>query len=469
MKKVVVASLLACAVAVPGARSAYAQQPVQLGAQPGQIQLDADEAAAYTAAQSAATPQAKATAYEAFLTKYPQSTVKLYALQDLAAAYSGFDPAKTLDASNRILALDPNNIRAFMFEAYFGTAAANAIADPAAKQAQLDAAAGFAQKGLAAPKPKDMDDAAFKTLMTPATPIFYAAIGAAALNKKDSPTAIDAYKKELAAVPVAQTQSAQLPDTYSLGVAYFQSTPPDLLNCAYYMSRFVAFAPEPYKSQVAPSAKYCYRKYHGAEDGYDAFMAAAAASLDPTPTLFSSIAPAPTPAEKIHKIIETTPDLSVLAFEDREMIFQYGSPEDATKVLDAVKGKSTSIPNALVIESSPTVVKVAVTEDAVQNKAADFTFNMKPAEEPPAEPAASALPAVKLAYKKKLADYQKEQAAIAAAITVGSKVTLQGTYASFTSNPVMTVMNDGEVILPAPTKATPAKPATPVHRPAAAH
>ena len=42
-----------------------------------------------------------------------------------------------------------------------------------------------------------------------------------------------------------------------------------------------------------------------------------------------------------------------------------------------MKGKSVTIPDALVIESSPTVLKVAVSDDAVQSKTPDFTFNLK--------------------------------------------------------------------------------------------
>jgi hypothetical protein len=155
------------------------------------------------------------------------------------------------------------------------------------------------------------------------------------------------------------------------------------------------------------------------------------------------------------------------------MVFQYGSQDDAAKVWDSIKGKSVQIPGALVIESSPSVVKVAISEDSVQNKTADFTFNMAPPEtiEAPEEPSANATPAQKAAYKTKLAAYNKELAvaktkadAIAAATAVGQTVTLTGTYDSFTPNPVQIVMKDGEVILPKPTK-----PAAPVHHTAAAH
>ena len=93
-------------------------------------------------------------------------------------------------------------------------------------------------------KPAAMSDADFKTVKDSATPIFYSSIGTAALNKKDTATAVDNFKKELTSVPVDQTTKPGpvLQDTYFLGLAYLQATPPDLLNCTFYVSRFVAFA-----------------------------------------------------------------------------------------------------------------------------------------------------------------------------------------------------------------------------------
>jgi hypothetical protein len=92
-----------------------------------------------------------------------------------------------------------------------------------------------------------------------------------------------------------------------------------------------------------------------------------------------------------------------------------------------------------------------VSDDAVQSKTADFTFNMTPLDE-------GKTPAQQAAAKKQAAD-------IAAATAVGQKVTLSGTYASYTPSPIMIVMSDGAVVL---AKKTPAKP-TAVHHPAAAH
>jgi hypothetical protein len=450
MKKVVVASLLAVAsmACVPG--NIAAQTQVNLGSQQpagGGVQMPPAEYNAYNSAITQTDPKAKASALEAYLTAYPQSSVKAAVLEQLMLAYSAFDPAKTLDAADRLLQVDPNNLRALTFETYFRLTGADSIADPTAKQAALDKAADYAQKGLAVTKPAEMSAADFNTLQTQAKPVFYRAIAMAALNKKDAATAITNFKQELHSVPEADTTKPGplLQDTYFLGLAYLQSNPPDLLNCTWYVSRFVAFAPEPYKTQMMPTAKYCYKRYHGADDGYDAVLAAAQKSLDP-PADFS-IKPAPKPEDMAHDLVTSTPeaDLPKLAISDREFVLANGKPEDAEKVWNTMKGKSVTIPDALVIESSPTVIKAAVSDDAVQSKTADFTFNMKAPEEklPPAA-------------AKKLADE------IAAATAPGQKVTLSGTFDSYTPKPLMIVMSDGAVVLP---KKTTAKP-TPTHRPA---
>ena len=335
-------------------------------------------------------------------------------LQQLMAAYSTFDPTKAIDAADRLLQVDPANVRALVFEVYFRGQAADAITDPAAKQTALDAAAGFATKGLAVSKPAAMSDADFKTLMSSATPIFYSAIGKAALNKKDTATAITNFKAELAFVPVDQTTKPGpiLQDTYFLGLAYLQSTPPDLVNCAFYVARFVAYAPEPYKSQMAPTAQYCYKKFHGNADGYDQVTAAAQANLNPPSTL--NITPAPKPSDIVAQTIAATPDLATLALSDKEFILANGKPEDADKVWQTVKGKTVEIPDGTIIAATDSSLQVAVSmTKQVQSKTADFTFTMKePLKEVP---------------------------------TVGAKITLTGTYDSYTPSPLMITMTNAEV------------------------
>ena len=415
MKKAVFASLLMAA--------SFAPQATQLafGQDAGQVQMPAAEYSAYNACASATSAAAKAPACESYLTAYPQSAVKADVLQQLMIAYSQI-PAndKALDAADRLLQVDPNNLRALTFEVILRKQAADAATDPAAKQSGLDQAASYATKGLAATKPKDMKDEDFKTLQTSVTPNFYSAIATAALAKKDTATAITNYKSELAAVPVDQTTKpgAVLQDTYELGVAYYQSTPPDYVNCTWYTSRAAAFAPEPYKTEFLKVATYCYKKYHGKADGYDAVTAAVQTNLNP-PADFK-IEPAPKPSDLAHAAIappnDTPAAIEGLNPADKEFVLANGTPEDAAKVWDVMKGKTVELPDVTVVSVADTALQVSVSDDAVQSKTADFTFNLK--EAPKTPPA------------------------------VGSKITVSGTYASYTPSPLMITMSDAEIVVP---------------------
>ena len=222
-------------------------------------------------------------------------------------------------------------------------------------------------------------------------------------------------------------------DTYYLASAYYTSTPPEFLNCAYYAARAAFYAPEPFKTTFTKLGTYCYTKYHGKPDGYDAVTAVAKDNLVPPATFAASVKPAPKPADMVADLVATTPDLGTLAISDREFALQYGAGLDpktqksyADEVFDAVKGKSVELPKVLVISATANVVTVAVSDDAVQSKTADFTFNMK-------EPI-------------KDADIP----------VAGASVTLDGTYASYTPSPIMITMSDGALVLPK-------KAAAPVH------
>lgn len=486
MKKVVVASLLAVAGVALAAQPGVAQTQVNLGsnaqATSGGIQMSPAEYKAYNDAITQTNPQAKAAALESYLEAYPQSAVKADTLQLLMLTYSSFDPAKTLSTADRLLQVDPSNLRALTLEVYFRMQNADKATDPSAKQTELDSAADYAKKGLAATKPKDMAQADFDKLKASADPVFYRAVGTAAINKKDMATAISSFKSELAGVPVADTEKPGpiLQDTYTLAEAYYQSTPPDYVNCTWYASRAANFAPEPYKSQMLPLAKYCYKKYHGADDGYDAVTAAVATNLNP-PAGFT-IKPAPSPADIVANVIATTPDLATLAVSDKEFILQNGKPEDAVKVWDTIKGKAVELPNVTVVTATNTVITASVSDDAVQSKTADFTFNMgTPLKTVPAVGSQVTLSGTYSSYT--VGGVTKGTAAPAATDTTGAAATTAttppatGTAATPATpaqaapatpatpaaapGPVMIVMSDGAVVEP--------KPAKPVHKPSAAH
>jgi hypothetical protein len=144
-------------------------------------------------------------------------------------------------------------------------------------------------------------------------------------------------------------------------------------------------------------------------------------NLDP-PAGFT-VKPAPKPEDIVTNLIATTPDLASLAISDKEFVLQYGRQADADKVFDTIKGKSVELPG-VVIAATADSLQLAVSDDAVQGKTADFTFTMK-------EP-------------------------LKTVPNVGDKITLVGTYASYTQTPLMISMSDGAIV---------PKKAAPVHHP----
>ena len=426
MKQVVLASLLAAASAASLSTMAHAQDatPAQTPAAggQGQVQLSQEEYNAYQAGVTATSPAAKVTAFEAYLKQYPNSTLKEQALNQILFADSQTgDKAKTLDAADRLLAVDPNNLRALTFEVFYRRADADALTDPAAKQTALDQVASFAQRGLNTTAPKGVSDADFAALKGKTTQVFESAIADDDMAKKDNAGAITTILAELAAVPVAQTQAVGpvLQDEFTLANAYYTSTPPDYLNCAWYATRTANFAPPAQKTNIDTLARYCYTKYHGGPDGYEKLQALTQTNLNPPTDLATTVTPAPKPEDIIRNLIATTPDLATLALSDKEFIIQYGQPADADKVFDTVKGKTFEIPG-VVVAATADQLQLSVSQDAKQAKTADFTVAMKtPLATPPA---------------------------------VGATVNVSGTYASYTQSPLMITMSDGTIAVPKTTR-----------------
>ena len=434
MKKVALASLLAIATSMLCATPiALAQAAASGGGAAQQITIkDPAEYNDYSNAISQSSPAAKASAIEAFLTKYPNSVVKEEMLEQLMAAYQAQNNMdKTVDAASRLLQTDPNNLRALAITVYIKKAQAAQKSTPAEQQPLLDDAAASAQKGLAAPKPASMPDADFDKLKGATAPIFYSAIALDAQLKKDYPGAEDAFKKELQAVPPAQTQTGPtLNDTYLLGQAYAQQTPPDLKNAVWFLTRAAAYAPPAAKDQIEKAAEYYYNKYHGSMDGFDQVKTLVTQSVLPPDSYNPTAAPPPpSPADQAAKVVSTTPDLKTLNLNDKEFILFNGKPEDAGKMWDTMKGQTYQIPGK-VVSATADSVQLAVTDDAKASNTADFTINMKkPLTTPPA---------------------------------IGTMVNYNATFDSYTQNPKMITLIDGAP--PAPEK--PARRAAP-HRRAA--
>jgi hypothetical protein len=434
MKKVLLASVFASMTAVAGL--SFAAAPALLAQAPAapSDQITIKNPAEFNAYQNIATqtsPQAKASASEEFLTTYPQSIVKKAVLDGLVDAYSQFDQAKTVDAAKRMLQLDPNNLKSMYLIAFIEKQQAGSNQ---AQQGQLlDDAAAMAQKGLQATKPAEVKDEDFKKQKSTTDPFFHSVIAYDdEVSKKDIKASIEEFRTELQSIPADQTKVAPaLNDTLVLGQAYTQLTPPDMVNAVWFLARAENFAPANYKPVIDKQARYWYKRFHGKEDGFEAILAAAANSVFP-PDGFK-IDPAPTPKDIADGVVTSTPDLSTLALGDKEYILANASHDNAEKLWALLKDQTSQIPGTiLAISDDHKQLQIAVTDDAKQDKKADFTVNMK-------EP----IPDKDLP-------------------TVGSdETTLIGTFDSYTQTPPMIILRDGDLQIE--------HKKAPVHKPSAAH
>ncbi len=277
MKKLAIASIAlatvcASAISLPAFAQGADGQAAGQGSAANCAQItikDAAEYNAYANATSQSSPAAKAEAIESFLQQYPNSVAKSEMLQALMAAYQAANNApKMLDAAKRVIAADPNNLRAILAAVYLENRQANDPANAANKQQMLDEAADLAKKGLAASKDPCMSQADYEKIKDLATPTFYSAIGADDMAKKDVQGEIDAYTKELQSYkdPAQTTTGPALVDTYNLGNAYLNLDPKDIKNAVWFLTRAGQFAQANYKTTIEAAAQYWYKKYHCAQN-----------------------------------------------------------------------------------------------------------------------------------------------------------------------------------------------------------
>jgi hypothetical protein len=441
MKKFLVAPVLVLAVltlaVVPAiVAQAPASQPITI--------KDPAEFNAYQNATTQTDPKAKAAAIEAFLTQYPQSVVKNAMISDLVDAYAQIqpqDPAKIIDAAQRLLQVDPNNLKAIYLTAVMKQQLA--LANQAQAPQLMDDAAAMATKGLAATKPADVKDEDFKKQTSAIYPLFYSIISRDAIAKKDLPGAVTALRAELQYLaqnnPDATKISPAWNDTFFLGQTYTQLTPPDMVNGVWFLARAESFAPNPTaKAGIEKLAKYWYKRYHGKEDGYEDVLAKAATTIFPPPDF--AITPAPTPKDIADGVVASTSDLATLALVDKEYILANASHDNAEKLWAILKDKATELPGT-VMAATATQIQLAVTDDAKADKKADFTVNMK----------------------TPLAD--KDIPAVGSEIAVDDATetkALIGTFDSYTPAPnAMIIMRDGEIQV--------TKKKAPARKPSAAH
>jgi len=437
MKKIVLSSILALAsilvLSAPMLRAQDTNSTITI--------KDPAEYNAYNLFNTQTDPKLKAAAGETFLTTYPQSVVKkdvLDALMDTYQAVPDFD--KALSAASRMLQLDPNYMRAIVLSVYIKKQQCQKTQDAQT----CDDSAALSKKGLTVAKPAAVPDADWKTTIDAAYPIFHSAIAFDdAVSKKDFKAAVDEYKAELMLFPPDATKSgAGLVDTLQLAESYAKETPADAVNAVWFYARAWDFAPASYKGPIEKKLDYWYKKFHGSLDGLDDIKTKATATVFPEGLV---IAPAKTPAEKIHDLLATTTDLSTLALADKETVLALGAKEDADKLWALLQGKQTPVPG-IVIEATASVIKVAVTQDAKDAKTADFIVNLK----------------------TPLADKEIPAPGFEFKLQPGTE--LDGTYDTYTQVPATaTTAQSAEIVLKDAFIQAEKKKAVPAHKPAAGH
>lgn len=442
-------SLLAIVLTFAGFASGQqtdAQAPAQPAAAPAAPQAppqkkeikDPAEYNAYVSAVQQADAAAKISGTEAFLAQYPNSVMKEDALEVLMGAYqqSG-NQAKVMDTANRLLAANPNNVRALVLLAYNERAAAGAMPMNTDEQKKAQAqkwadAKGHAERGLQAlpnmPKPDGASDADFAKQKDQLAALLESVAGFSALQLKDNATA----EKDLRLAVEADPNNVE--NVYPLALACLTATPEDSVNGLFFIARAANLVKDPAgKAQIVKFGRSKYVKYHGSDEGWNDLLTMTATTLLPPAGFTVKQYVPPTPAEQAHDLVKdkTAADLKKLSFAEWELVLSAGAPEDAEKVWSVIKGVPLQM-EATVLQAGSTELQIAASQDDIDAKRADIVLTMTgpiPAKLMPA---------------------------------VGSTLDFEGTPVSYTPSPFVMTMEKGALLTKAAPKPAAKKP--PVHR-----
>jgi len=449
MKKIVLAMLLVAAItavaqtaAAPAQPAPQTPAPAQAAQSPAAPQKppqkkeikDPAEYNAYVGAAQQTDAAAKVSGLEAFVTQYPNSVMKEDALELLMGAYQQMlgqaktpdeqrlDQTKTLDTAQKVLVVNPCNLRALALLAYTKNA-----------QQNFAEAGQFGEKGLqclpTATKPEGTSDADFQKLKDGTATIFNGAVGVSAFQATLQAKGNDYTKAVKYLRAAVDADPANLLDVYDLGRAYLETGPGENdVDGLFFIARASNLAQGAGKDQIAKFGKSRYNKYHGSEEGWSDLLAMTAnTTLPPANFAIKQYVP-PTPAEQAAALVKSK-KVEEMNFAEWQMVLSDGTPEDALKVWNVLKGKPLQMQAHIISidSSSKTVTKLllAGSSDDVDAKRADIDLTMT-----------AVIPAKQM--PKEDTDFQ-----------------FQGTPVSYVAKPFLMTMNEGALLV----KAAPKPPA----------
>jgi hypothetical protein len=445
MNKVLVTFVLALTTAAwgqgssptqpPPAQAPAAQPPAAAGDQQANVPTsqkvikDPAEYNAYITALNTTDPAAKGQAMEAFVTQYPNSIVKIDALEQAMGAYQGANnQAKVEQIARQILTIEPNNVRALAIVVFIER---NQIKD-AASGAK---ARGDAERGLQElpnwKAPDGVTPADFEKMRNQMENIFAGTAAFGALQQQDYAGAKKYYAQALKVDP------NDLANNYQMAIALLQSTPMDPLGFWYgakALSAAQTSNPQAFQAW-SPYFLSRYKKYHGNTDDWNQRMATAATQTAPPADFVASIPLAPTPCDLAAQAVQQN-GAEDLSFSDWELILSCrdktpANKDAAEKVWAVIQSKEKNgeaklkIPVKVIASADASSLDVAISDDNQAANKADMHVAMdKPMTKPPA---------------------------------VGATIDIIGVISEYAPDPFMFTMTKGELPVAKPASKAPAK------------
>ena len=380
MKKTILAMLQVAAVTAVAASVALGQAaatqaaPAQAPA-PKKEMKDPAEYNAYMSAEQQTDNAAKISGFEAFVTQYPNSTYKEDALELLMGAYEkSKNQQKELDTAQRVLQVNPCNLRALAVSTYVK----KSMATGANAQQSLTEAGQTAEKGLqcvqTAAKPAETSDADWQKLKTQVTGIFNDAAGMSAYAAKDYAKAEQYLRAAVDADPT------NLTDVYYLALADLTAGPTEKdVEGLFFIARASNLAQGAGKDQIAKFGKSKYTKYHGSDEGWSDLLAKTATTTLPAGDFTIKQYVPPTPAEQAADLVKSK-KVEEMSFAEWQLVLSVGTPEDADKVWSALKGKPQQMQAHIIsidtTGKTSTKLMLAGSQDDIDKKVADIDLTM---------------------------------------------------------------------------------------------
>jgi len=366
-----------------------------------------EEYNAYQAAFNEKDPNKKIALAEAFLAKYTDTDFKdLAYLQELAAYQQLGNGPKAIEAGEKALAVNPDNLDALRYVSFalpfvFKPTDPDAATKLSRAETESKHALDLLQK---LQKPENVSSEQLNQAIKGLRSVFNGTLGFVALQRKDYPGAITFLKT------AAEDDPGNNLTFSMLGQAYLQSSPPDYDNGIWSLARSVALAKASSSPNAAALQKYYGQVYvsrHGSDEGENDIVNQAAASVNP-PAGFKV-----TPAEK-HK---ATGNAAIDAFYNMEDSLKVGGDQQK-QAWDQVKGQPFAMPGVVDSVEKGTdpdtyMVRVAITDESKAKGAYDIVLRDK-------QPDAKYL-------------------------TKGDPVAFQGTLAEFSMTPGFSLTLDGTI------------------------